>query len=432
MAVWSGGEPRAAVDRRRRAAPLGTDLRLTQRHARCRDNLRGFFEQCFPTLLRRLFGYDGSSWLTAVAKVRRGRPPRRQLHLERALSGPLRSLHIARIHPQDSSPPLPLTCLPIAPARVARRRTPRRFSSCSRPRACCSAPATLRTPTASSGLSSPTSGYPHTHRQGRGWAAMLGPTSQPATASTLQRRSAAAPSLHPACPARLWHTPPPACFGAATPSQMMLAAAAGRAELERWPQYAGALVYDSSGKAHIHVGVFQYFVFWTAFYVLKVGRAWLLGWAVGCVGSELEAWSWDCGGRDVCSACLQAGVCARISAQCAACARVRMWGRGARTLVQYDGPSSTCQWCGWLSADCLQGGDAGGIEAAIRSRGVGLTDSVRKVWRQQGQRSRAAAERSAEQERCPPACHVEAGACCGPHNPTHPEHLACRRLTRCT
>lgn len=34
-----------------------------------RDNLRGFFEQVFPTLLRRLFGYDGSSWLTAVAKV---------------------------------------------------------------------------------------------------------------------------------------------------------------------------------------------------------------------------------------------------------------------------------------------------------------------------------------------------------------------------
>ena len=41
--------------------------------AGCRDNLRGFFEACFPTLLRRLFGYDGSSWLTAVAKVRQRR-----------------------------------------------------------------------------------------------------------------------------------------------------------------------------------------------------------------------------------------------------------------------------------------------------------------------------------------------------------------------
>lgn len=41
-----------------------------------------------------------------------------------------------------------------------------------------------------------------THTQARrGWAAMLGLASQPGTASTLQRRSAAVPSLHPACPA---------------------------------------------------------------------------------------------------------------------------------------------------------------------------------------------------------------------------------------
>lgn len=36
----------------------------------CSDNLRGFFEQCFPTLLKRLFGYDGPSWLNLVARVR--------------------------------------------------------------------------------------------------------------------------------------------------------------------------------------------------------------------------------------------------------------------------------------------------------------------------------------------------------------------------
>ena len=36
---------------------------------RCSDNLRGFFEQCFPTLLKRLFGYDGMSWLNLVAQV---------------------------------------------------------------------------------------------------------------------------------------------------------------------------------------------------------------------------------------------------------------------------------------------------------------------------------------------------------------------------
>ena len=39
----------------------------------CSDNLRGFFEQCFPTLLKRLFGYDGPSWLNLVARVRHWR-----------------------------------------------------------------------------------------------------------------------------------------------------------------------------------------------------------------------------------------------------------------------------------------------------------------------------------------------------------------------
>lgn len=45
-------------------------LTLTLSLWRCSDNLRGFFEQCFPTLLKRLFGYDGTSWLTLVAQVR--------------------------------------------------------------------------------------------------------------------------------------------------------------------------------------------------------------------------------------------------------------------------------------------------------------------------------------------------------------------------
>lgn len=35
------------------------------------DNLRGFFETCFPILVKNLFGYDGPSWLSAVAQVRR-------------------------------------------------------------------------------------------------------------------------------------------------------------------------------------------------------------------------------------------------------------------------------------------------------------------------------------------------------------------------
>ena len=32
-----------------------------------RDNYRPFFEQTFPLLLRRVFGYDGASWLTTLA-----------------------------------------------------------------------------------------------------------------------------------------------------------------------------------------------------------------------------------------------------------------------------------------------------------------------------------------------------------------------------
>ena len=33
-----------------------------------RDNYRPFFEQTFPLLLRRVFGYDGASWLTVLAR----------------------------------------------------------------------------------------------------------------------------------------------------------------------------------------------------------------------------------------------------------------------------------------------------------------------------------------------------------------------------
>ncbi len=37
----------------------------------CRDNLRGFFDKCFPNLLKRIFGYDDfeASWLNIVTKV---------------------------------------------------------------------------------------------------------------------------------------------------------------------------------------------------------------------------------------------------------------------------------------------------------------------------------------------------------------------------
>jgi hypothetical protein len=51
---------------------------------------------------------------------------------------------------------------------------------------------------------------------------------------------------------------------------MLLAAPAGRQELERWPQYQrGAVVADAAGRCHVKLGVFQFFLFWFAFYVIK-------------------------------------------------------------------------------------------------------------------------------------------------------------------
>ena len=48
---------------------LQADLRL------CRDNYRGFFEQCFAQLLKHIFGYDGSSWLDQAAQACSGPSP---------------------------------------------------------------------------------------------------------------------------------------------------------------------------------------------------------------------------------------------------------------------------------------------------------------------------------------------------------------------
>ena len=42
-----------------------------------------------------------------------------------------------------------------------------------------------------------------------------------------------------------------------------------RQALEGWPQYAGRLLLDGSGRPAVHVPVFQYFLFWTAFYMLR-------------------------------------------------------------------------------------------------------------------------------------------------------------------
>ena len=42
-----------------------------------------------------------------------------------------------------------------------------------------------------------------------------------------------------------------------------------RKALESWPQYYKHIVTDARGKHHVHLNVFEYFAFWTAFYVLR-------------------------------------------------------------------------------------------------------------------------------------------------------------------
>ena len=45
-------------------------IELELRVAKCRDNPRGFFEQCFSLLLKQIFGYNtSSSWLSACTKA---------------------------------------------------------------------------------------------------------------------------------------------------------------------------------------------------------------------------------------------------------------------------------------------------------------------------------------------------------------------------
>ena len=39
--------------------------------------------------------------------------------------------------------------------------------------------------------------------------------------------------------------------------------------MERWPQYRGHIVLDGQGNPRIHLNVLTYFLFWTAFYVLR-------------------------------------------------------------------------------------------------------------------------------------------------------------------
>lgn len=50
---------------------------------------------------------------------------------------------------------------------------------------------------------------------------------------------------------------------------MLLSLPNGRTYLAKWPQYAGRIVLDPSGRCQLHLNVVCYFLFWLAFAVLK-------------------------------------------------------------------------------------------------------------------------------------------------------------------
>lgn len=54
--------------------------------------------------------------------------------------------------------------------------------------------------------------------------------------------------------------------------QVFLRTEAGQKELDRWPQYQGCLVPAYGGK-RIQLKTLQYFLLWTAFYVLRTAHA---------------------------------------------------------------------------------------------------------------------------------------------------------------
>lgn len=55
-------------------------------------------------------------------------------------------------------------------------------------------------------------------------------------------------------------------------TQELLKTPVGRRQLELWPQYAGRIHMDALGRPQVYLNVFEYFMFWTAFYVLRGSR----------------------------------------------------------------------------------------------------------------------------------------------------------------
>ena len=55
--------------------------------------------------------------------------------------------------------------------------------------------------------------------------------------------------------------------------QILLKDEAGQKELDTWPQYQGRLVPGPSNRNYLHMNTLQYFLLWTAFYVLRSGQS---------------------------------------------------------------------------------------------------------------------------------------------------------------
>lgn len=56
-------------------------------------------------------------------------------------------------------------------------------------------------------------------------------------------------------------------------TQELLRVPAGLRELNGWPQYKGRLRLDNMGRCQVHLNMFEYLMFWAAFYVLRGSRS---------------------------------------------------------------------------------------------------------------------------------------------------------------
>lgn len=215
----------------------------------CRDNLRGFFEQCFPTLLKRLFGYDGPSWLNLVARVRTSR-------VAAAQGGQCAAMQQFVAHgPHTFMPSRRELVMPGTACNSPHVQSPKEADA--------RALLKLLSPTGvlfTAMYSADADGatqffFPKerlpTHTQVRGaggsgcsWAlaGLAGALCQAVVLKLSIVAQSAVLLLHINAPAK------------SVLLQMLLASPAGRAELERWPQYQrGAVVTDSAGRCHVKV-----------------------------------------------------------------------------------------------------------------------------------------------------------------------------------